>query len=153
MRTVFRPFFKVIDILGTAANNTSGVELRDSGGNLVSCNFVSVATSGDDTTAGNVLVLEPSGMTSNVPVGPSAVESGGVLWMYGGASSLTGSGALGDACSPGGTAQLVLGIGDRVEVVNLTNFGPGAGTIRCIITYGNVNVQNPIKDVGFGRGS
>ena len=150
MRTVFRPFCKVIKITEGAS---LGVDLLDSSGSPISCNFVSVETSAstNDSRYG-ILFLEPSGMTSNVPVGPSGMVDGG-------ASSTTGSGMLGDMCkSNNGVAQLVLGIGDRVSAINLTLQpldSPSDATKAsiCFITYGNVNVQNPLKDVHYGRGT
>jgi hypothetical protein len=151
MRTVFRPFLKVIDVIGNAV---SGVELKDSTGSLVSCNFVSVTTSGGANTDGAVIILEPSAMTSNVPLGSSALDiTDRSKWTPDGASAVDGAGALGDSCAPGGTAQLVLGIGDRVECVFLSNISTAGGTVKCLVTYGNVNVQNPLKDGDWGRGS
>ena len=98
------------------------------------------------------MLLEPSGMSSNVPTGPSGIFNG-----PGGASAVDGSGMLGDMCQGNaGTAQLVLGIGDRVSAVNVTAWNTGGVTglmVRCILTYGNVNVQNTLKDGEYGRGS
>jgi len=155
MRTVFRPFCKVLKIF---EGTTSGIQLLDSSGSPVSCNFVSLETSsGGDDSRNGLILLEPSGMTTGVPEGPSGIVDGG-------ASSMTGSGMLGDMCrSNNGIAQLVLGIGDRVKAINVTNTtletsgtpptGDGDLAVVCFITYGNVNVQNPLKDVQYGRGT
>jgi len=151
MRTIYRPFVKTFLVESTF---TSGVTLTDSTGGEISCNFVNLTTSaGSGDSRHNVILLEPSGMTSNVPTGPSGMVDGG-------ASAIDGSGMLGDIAQPNnGVAQLVLGIGDRVSAVNITNMvtevtdTTANGTfVRCFLTYGNVNVQNTLKDGQYGRG-
>ena len=165
MRTVFRPYIKFITVPSSDPSGLTAVavQLNDDRGFPISCNFVSVTTSCGTGAESNFLMLTPSGMRSNVPEGPSSLQAqanlGGI-----GASGLTASantgsaasGILGDMCAAnGGTAQLVLGIGDRVEMINLQNIGAGGigAEIACMITYGNVNVQNTLKDGMFGRGT
>ena len=156
MRTIYRPFVKTFLVESTF---TSGVTLTDSTGAEISCNFVNLTTSsGSNDSRSNLIFLEPSGMTSNVPTGAIVGVSG---MEEGGCSAIDGSGALGDCCSPNnGVAQLVLGIGDRVSAVYISNMvtevtdTTANGTfVRCFLTYGNVNVQNPLKDGEYGRGS
>ena len=162
MRTIYRPFVKTFLVESTF---TSGVTLTDSTGAEISCNFVNLTTSsGSNDSRSNLIFLEPSGMTSNVPTGPSVGASAGSGTgeiVASGCSAIDGSGALGDCCSPNnGVAQLVLGIGDRVSAVSISNMPAEVtdttanGTfVRCFLTYGNVNVQNPLKDGEYGRGS
>lgn len=163
MRTVFRPYIKFVNVPANGGTGGAiGVQLNDDRGYPISCNFVSVTTSAGTGADENWLLLTPSGMKSGVPLGPSGFNSVAEGHGANGASGTTasandGSGILGDVCpANGGTAQLVLGIGDRVESINLSNWGTDVGLeaeIACMITYGNVNVQNTIRDTMFGRGS
>ena len=139
MRTVYRPFTKIIDI---AAAATANVELRDSASGIVSCNFVSVESASGTAADGFILVQPTVGITAQFYVATNASQP----------SAADGSGMLGVACpNLNGVAQLVLGIGDRVEKISLIN--TGTTDTKCIVTYGNVNVQNPIKDTHYGRGN
>tara|TARA_Y100000310_G_scaffold225820_1_gene227903 strand:+ start:483 stop:902 length:420 start_codon:yes stop_codon:yes gene_type:complete len=139
MRTVYRPFTKIIEV---APDTTVNVELRDSNANVVNCNFVSVESASGTASDGFIFVQPTSGITASSSVATTALTP----------NTADGSGMLGVACpNLNGICQLVLGVGDRVMRVSLINTGDTATT--CVITYGNVNVQNPIKDVGYGRGS
>jgi len=138
MRTVYRPFTKIIDVAGTGAVT---VDLRDSNTAVVSCNYVSVESASGTAADGFIFVQPTSGITASGMVATVALPP----------DTIAGSGMLGVACpNLNGICQLVLGIGDRVMQISLTNTGATATT--CIVTYGNVNVQNPIKDTGYGRG-
>lgn len=138
-RTVYRPFTKIIDV---AATGTATVDLRDSNTAVISCNFVSVESASGTAADGFIYVQPTSGITA----------SGMVATTADGPTAPDGSGMLGVACpNLNGVCQLVLGIGDRVKQISLINTGSSDTT--CIVTYGNVNIQNPIKDIGFGRGN
>ena len=138
-RTVYRPFTKIIDV---GATGTATVELRDSNTAVISCNFVSVESASGTAADGFIYVQPTSGITA----------SGMVATIADGPTAADGSGMLGVACpNLNGVCQLVLGIGDRVKQISLINTGSSDTT--CIVTYGNVNIQNPIKDIGFGRGN
>jgi len=143
-RTIYRPFTKVMTV---AAGTAVDVGLTDSDSALVSCNFVSVESASGTAPDGYVLVQPVSGNAAgNGPTGASATIATGP------ASGNMTSGMLGVACpNLNGICQLVLGIGDRVTNISLIN--TGATATACIVTYGNVNIQNPVKDIAFGRGS
>jgi hypothetical protein len=144
MRTFFRPYFKSILVAGGASVS---VELNDSSGTPLGCNFVNIDTSGDTTMTNNYIVVEPSGMLTGVPVGPSGVVEDG-------ASSVNGSGVLGAGCkASGGTTQLVLGAGDRVFAINISNYGVDTTNTNCLITYGNVMTENTFKSNIYPAGS
>jgi len=142
-RTVYRPFTKVITV---AAATEVKVELKDSTAALVSCNFVSVESASGTSNDGFILVQSVSGDAAGAgPAGASATNAAQP-------TSPTTSGMLGVACpNLNGVCQLVLGIGDRTNCVSLINTGSAA--VDCIVSYGNVNIQNPVKDIAYGRGS
>jgi hypothetical protein len=139
MRTVYRPFSKVITVAG---GGEASVELRDSEANVISCNFVSVESVSGTAADGYIYVQPTSGL---IAMGTSATTTANP-------DGVTASGMLGVILpNLNGIGQLVLGVGDRVNTISLINTGSSAS--NCVVTYGNVNVQNTIKDVNFGRGS
>ena len=139
MRTIYRPFTKVITVAGGGA--ASDVDLLDSNEAAISCNFVSVESTSGASTDGIILVQPTAGITAAGTVATFAAQP----------SAVDGFGMLGVACpNLNGVCQLVLGIGDRVTQVRLINTGSTA--VDCIVTYGNVNVQNTLKDIAYGRG-
>ena len=143
MRTVYRPFTKVITV---AAGANADVVLTDSQTSAISCNFVSVESASGTAADGYIYVQPVSGNAA----GAGALGGSATSTSY--PTGAAASGMLGVALpNLNGVAQLVLGIGDRVNTINLLN--SGASPTACIVTYGNVNVQNTIKDTGFGRGA
>ncbi len=139
MRTVYRPFSKVITVAGGAEVS---VELRDSNASVVDSNFVSVESVSGTAADGYIFVQPTSGLlaagtSATTVLTPTTADSSGMLGVI--LPNLNGIG------------QLVLGIGDRVNTVSLIN--TGASDTNCVVTYGNVNVQNILKDTKFGRGS
>jgi len=141
-RTTFRPFSKLITL---ASNGEADVLLSDSTHGPASsttmngCNYVSVESASGTAPDGYILVQPTSGITAAVSAHPG-----------GGPSGTDGSGMLGVILpNLNGVAQLVLGGKDRIRGIHLWNTGVTATT--CIITYGNVCVQNTLKDGLYGN--
>ena len=156
-RSYFRPFTKIL-LMSTNQQNMA-VDLVDSSGGALPCNFVSVDTS-TGATKPTWVELHASSMTqwTGVPSGtmtiPRYASGGGDSVPLAEATSGTlgvgGSGLLMTACvGNGGTAQLPLGGGDSVKSVGLRlAYNPAsiADNVLVILTYGNVRTGNTLKD-------
>ena len=157
-RSYSRPFTKII-MMSTNQQNMS-VDLVDSSGGALPCNFVSVDTS-SAAAAPTWLELHASSMGQLTGVGagpddtiPRYASGGGqvvpLAQETSGTLGVGGSGLLMTACvGNGGTAQLPLGGGDSVKSVGLRlayNPASTADNVLVILTYGNVRTGNTLKD-------
>jgi hypothetical protein len=126
-RSFYRPFTKVLDL---AADTSYTVDLTDSAGQTLKCNFVSLECSAAGTTGQhNFVLLSASSLASGTNAFDSVVGGSGTLGVV--------------AQSNGGVAQLPLGLANGVENVGLQVSGE---TTFAILTYGNVMVGNTLKD-------
>jgi len=135
-REYLRPFTKAVTINDAAANT---VELRDSAGNLMDCNYVTVeAVSGN----GNSFFLAT---LSGVNVGMGATD-----YL---ANSMNGiaSGVNGLASNNNG-GSVVFGLShfDSVQAVVISQ--AAADTVTYLVSYGNVTLSNQVADAQAPRG-
>ena len=135
-REYLRPFTKAVTISNADANT---VELKDSAGNLMDCNYVTVeAVSGTGTS---FFLATLSG--TNVAMTPTQYV----------ASSMTGiaSGVNGLASNNNG-GSVVLGLShfDSVQAVVISQ--AAADTVTYLVSYGNVTLSNQVADAQAPRG-
>jgi len=140
MRQYFRPYSIVIHT--TNITNGVGVDLRDSAGDLLECNYISLTVSGG-TDIGHVRMsanfpglTTPSG-NFETPVEAIGTTTSGVPSVY----TVVG----------GEAATMVLSDNDRVSSVNIRS-NEGADAIA-ILTYGQVSTGNNLRDQERPRGN
>ena len=130
METQFRPY----TILATATSVTpSSIELRDTSGNSLDCNYISVESSGVGNSFFSVSYDAPGIATplANQTTAPS---------LLGHTSGITG----GIARSSGGVVEFLLSDSDRVSTIKII---PSVQTVRTyFITYGQIQRGNPGRD-------
>jgi len=126
-RSFYRPFTKVLDL---AANTSYTVDLTDSAGFSLPCNFISLeCSSAGSTTSPDWVLLSASSLASGTNAFDDVVGGSGTLGVV--------------ANSQGGVAQLVTGMNAGLTTVGLQV--SGAATVA-FLTYGNVMVGNTLKD-------
>ena len=128
MRQVIKPYTKIYTI---SANTTEVIELRDTSGTLVECNYLSVEGNTSVTAIGYIH-LQPSSVYAN-QVDLSSTSgvttfsgAGGVTFQYG-----------------GGPIEISVADFDRFNAVSITSYGANAGLI---LNYGVIKHQNPLRD-------
>ena len=130
METQFRPY----TILASLASVTpSSIELRDTSGNSLECNYISVESSGTADSFFSVSYDAPGITTplANQTTAPS---------LLGTTSGITG----GIARSSGGVVEFLLSDNDRVSTIKIS---PSVATARnYFITYGQIQRGNPGRD-------
>jgi len=130
METQFRPY----TILASLASVTpSSIELRDTSGSLLECNYISVESSGTTDSFFSVSYDAPGITTplANQTTAPS---------LLGTTSGITG----GIARSSGGVVEFLLSDSDRVSTIKIS---PSVATARTyFITYGQIQHGNPGRD-------
>jgi hypothetical protein len=130
METQFRPY----TILASLASVTpSSIELRDTSGNSLECNYISVESSGTADSFFSVSYDAPGITTplANQTTAPS---------LLGTTSGITG----GIARSSGGVVEFLLSDNDRVSTIKIS---PSVATARTyFITYGQIQRGNPGRD-------
>jgi len=128
MRQVIKPFTKIF----TVTSGTSEIiELRDTSGTLLDCNYASVETNAGVATTGYVHV-EPSSIYAN-PVDLSATSGVASFSGAGGVSFQTG----------GGPIELSVADADRFNALKITAYGSNA---LLLLNYGVIKHQNPLRD-------
>lgn len=137
MRQAFRPYSLVIGPQTMAAG--VNVELKDTAGNLMECNYISLQVSGNSQrfhrmSANFPGLTTPSGNFDSVvdQVGDTASGVPSVYTIDGG--------------EPG---TMLLSDSDRVHSVNIKAAG---GTAILILTYGQISVGNNLRDQERPRG-
>ena len=136
METQFRPYAMVIQLTTATA---SGVELKDSGGNRLKCNYVSVEASGANPDAFFQVAVDPGdnplSLTTPVTSTLSANNSLGV----------TASGCVGGYASVNkGIVEYLLSDPDRVADIRISL--DEAGACNFFITYGQIQAGNTLRD-------
>ena len=128
MRQVIKPFTKIF----TVTSGTSEIiELRDTSGTLLDCNYASVETNAGVATTGYVHV-EPSSIYAN-PVDLSATSGVASFSGAGGVSFQTG----------GGPIELSVADADRFNALKITAYDANA---LILLNYGVIKHQNPLRD-------
>jgi len=130
METQFRPY----TILATAASVTpSSIELRDTSGSLLECNYISVESSGTTDSFFSVSYDAPGITTplANQTTAPS---------LLGHTSGITG----GIGRSSGGVVEFLLSDKDRVSTIQICPSTTAEATY--FITYGQIQRGNPGRD-------
>ena len=135
-RSFYRPWTKVVGPILT--NTVTEVDLTDSTGRTLECNFISVECS---ATTGGILQLHASSIPSGVTISETQAAA-------------DVSGFMGTATTQsGGVAQLVMGLGDVTNKIQLLTYSTPATGVLCFINYGNVMQGNTLKDAQRPRGN
>ena len=130
METQFRPYTKVVELTTTAAQD---IPLKDSADELLECNYISVESSGSNNLFFQVAYDAP-GLTTPL-TGQAKADA-----MLGDTSGVTG----GVGKSNGGVVELLLSDKDRVSSIRLSQ--SGIGSRLYLITYGQIQTGNPMRD-------
>ena len=134
MRSGLKSFVKVMDL---ASTQISSVEFRDTGGTVIPCNYFSVqcrnVSAASDDEHGFFFVAPSSNSTTIY--GTNVLAS---------ATSETGAGAGGLAGTADATVEMSLLPPDRVTGITVSNSLGSKG--RFIVTYGNIQPVNPLRD-------
>ena len=122
------------------------VDLTDSNGKVLPCNFISVECSSDVGTG--FLQLH----ASSLKVGPNT-DRNPIPHSSETHAAVGASGFMGTATTTGGgVAQLVMGLGNYAEKVQLLTYGITGTGVTCFVTYGNVMTGNTLKDNELPQG-
>lgn len=128
MRQVIKPFTKIITV---AADTAQIIELRDTSGTLIECNYLSVETDSSVTAQGYVHV-EPSSIYAN-EVNLSSTS---------GSVDFSGAGGV-TFQRGGGPIEISVADFDRFNAVRITSYDQ---TAALILNYGVIKHQNPLRD-------
>jgi hypothetical protein len=137
METQFRPYSLVVQLADTDA---SAVQLRDTAGNSLKCNYVSVEASGATTNMFSVTYDAPGATTPTANFEAASA-------MIGVTSGITG----GVAKCTGGIVELLLSDKERVSTINLQL--KADGDTLFMVTYGQIQHGSRLRDNERGVGS
>ena len=128
MRQTLKPYTKIYNV---AAGTTEVIELRDTSGTLVDCNYLSVES--------NVSVAQKG----YVHVEPSSIYANDVLLSStSGLANFSGAGGV-TFQTGGGPVELSVADFDRFNAVSITAYDVAADLI---LNYGVIKHQNPLRD-------
>jgi len=128
METQFRPYTILARL-----TDVSSIELQDTSGNSLDCNYISVESSGTGNSFFSVSYNAP-GITT--PLANQTAASA----LLGTTSGITG----GIARSSGGVVDFLLSDKDRVNTIKIS---PSVATVKnYFITYGQIQRGNPGRD-------
>lgn len=135
MRQHFRPYTMVV-----TSNNTTvekEVNLKDTAGNALACNYVSIAVSGTGvaSTSRFRAAIAPNDITTAKANFDSTIDS----------YDVTTSGVPSVTFTASQPAELLLSDKDRVDTIYLQAYQSG-GNAAYLITYGQISVGNNIRD-------
>jgi len=143
-RTFYRPYTKVLTPITT--DTVTEVDLMDSNGRALPCNFISVECSSSNTDGFVQLHASSLKVAPNSNRNPRNIDSQNH-------AAVGASGFMGTATTPaGGVTQLVMGLGNYAEKVQLRTYGITGTGVTCIVTYGNVMAGNTLKDNELPQG-
>ena len=132
METQFRPCGMVVQIADATA---SGLTLRDTEGEVLKCNFISVEASGENPDAYFRVGMDAQSQATPVSNYKTAALSLGV----------TTSGVIGGYASVNkGVVEFLLADGDRTDTINLQL--DEAGSCNFFINYGQIQHGNGLRD-------
>ena len=129
MRQTLKSFTKIYTV---AADATEIIELRDTSGTLVDCNYLSVEANANVQADGYIHV-EPSSIYANQV---DLSSTSGVV-TFSGAGGVTFQ-------SGGGPIELSVADFDRFNAVSITAYDATASNL--ILNYGVIKHQNPLRD-------
>jgi len=135
MREQFRPYTM---ILGPFTDTTvSAVNLVDTGGTQLKCNYISVEGSGSNGTTMFTARIDAADLTTPLANQTTAALSRGLTasGFVGGASKLVG----------GYPVEFVLSDGDRADSVTIQCTDADFTNAYFIVTYGQVWTGNPLR--------
>ena len=133
METQFRPYTLVAKLTDTSP---SSIELKDTAGDPLLCNYVSVQSSSSNFNFFRVS-YDPDGLTT--PLANFSTMAN----MLGDTSGVVG--AVGSTYT-GGVVELLLSDKDRTSTIQLSHDVPGSREALYIITYGQIQHGNPLRD-------
>jgi len=153
-RPVYKPYTKFIELGTDSAGNASSIDLRDSGGQLLNCNYILVQASspayGLYKEEGGLFIVE---LVCNH--NQSAYLSGIAPTSHTVSGDVAAYGFIGGAAnSRNGVVEIVLSPLDSVNTILLRHFGPAAYKCRYFITYGVIyeaNEQRARQSGGVGN--
>lgn len=129
METQFRPYTKIAQLTTTTA---SSITLADTNDDLTKFNFVSVEGSGGGTSMFAVVL--------DLGTSTAASTQSTANTMLGDTSGITG----GVAKTNGGVVEFLLSDADRVNTILLSQ--STTSPVQYFITYGQIQVGNPLRD-------
>lgn len=128
MRQTLKSYTKIYDV-GEDATET--IELKDTSGTLVDCNYLSVET--------NAAVAD----TGYIHVQPSSIYANEVdLSATSGVVTFSGAGGVTFQLG-GGPVEVSVADFDRFNAVSITSYDAAA---KVILNYGVIKHQNPLRD-------
>jgi hypothetical protein len=135
VRQSFRPYTIVIASASTTTEKT--VTLKDTSGNPLACNYISIAVSGTDKarTTQYRAAIAPNDITTPKSNFDSTLES----------IDVTASGVPSVIFTASQPGEFLLSDKDRVDTVHLQSYEAG-GTCVYFITYGQISVGNNLRD-------
>ena len=128
MRQTLKPYTKIYTV---SAGTTEVVELRDTSGTLVDCNYLSVEANVSVTDQASIHV-EPSSIYAN----QVELSSTSGIVTFSGAGGVTFQ-------SGGGPVELSVADFDRFNAVRITAYDKDT---KLILNYGVIKHQNPLRD-------
>ena len=136
MITTLRPYTKVVSV--TAATNTV-IDLKDSAGNSLDCNYITVDASGGNSTQDFFVYLSsiPGLTTPETPNALAAPDASGFCGIMGTAPGIR-------------PVELFLDNQDRVNKITIYC---QTATISAVVTYGNIHVANALRFNDTPKGS
>lgn len=142
MRQAFRPY--TLAISNSDLANGFDVDLVDTAGNPLECNYISLQASGSGATQYIRMSANFPNLTTPQANFESAVDQVG--------TTLSGVPAV-YTVAGGEPATMILSDSDRVSSVNIKGSGVPEGSIIALVTYGQVSVGNNLRDQERPRGN
>lgn len=136
MRQHFRPYTMAVQTAAIGTEET--VVLKDTSGNNLECNYISVSMSGDGDArlATCRVAIDPQGITTPKANFESAVDS----------VDTTTSGVTAGTFTASNPTELLLSDKDRVDTIYIQGYEAATGNAIYFITYGQVSVGNNLRD-------
>ena len=128
MRQTLKPYTKIYTV---AADTTEVIELRDTSGTLIDCNYLSVEANAS-VTAQEYIHVQPSSIYANDVL----------LSSTSGPVDFSGAGGV-TFRSGGGPIELSVADFDRFNAVSITAYNKATDLI---LNYGVIKHQNPLRD-------
>jgi hypothetical protein len=136
MQTQFRPYSMIVQL---DSISPSALVLRDTAGDPLKCNFISVEASGEDTDSWFGVQYNPGDSTGFTTTPIAGSVSAGT------AVGVTASGVVGGfATTQKGIVEFLLADADRVNTITLGI--SSAQPCKLFVTYGQIQAGNVMRD-------